>query len=195
MTTAFCLGNGLSRKQVNPNLLANYGKVYGCNALYREFTPTALIATDKPIASEIQESGYSAKNRFYTRKPIPNMGAHQVPKKYYGNSSGPICAAIACIDQNTKIYLLGYDMGPTLQGRFNNIYADTQHYKKSTQEPTYTGNWVRQLRQVFVDFPAIEFIRVVGETTAKIPDFTDVANLKHLPMDDFINAINTGKDL
>lgn len=195
MTVAFCLGNGLSRQGIDLKQVANWGPVYGCNALYREFTPTALIATDKPIASEIQESGYSAKNRFYTRKPIPNMGAHQVPKKYYGNSSGPICVAVACLDQASKIYLLGYDMGPTLQGRFNNVYADTAHYKKSTQEPTYTGNWQRQLRQVFLDFPNVTFIRVKGETTAQIADFQDVPNLKHLPLEDFVNAINTGKDL
>lgn len=195
MTVAFCLGNGLSRQGLDIRAMANWGKIYGCNALYREYTPTALIATDKPIASEIQESGYSAKNRFYTRKPIPNMGAHQVPKKYYGNSSGPICVAVACLDLNSKVYLVGYDMGPSLQGRFNNVYADTAHYKKSTQEPTYTGNWVRQLRQVFLDFPNINFVRVAGETTANIADFAGLDNLSHMPRADFVNAINTGKDL
>ena len=59
MTTAFVLGNGVSRQAVDLNRLKSLGKIYGCNALYRDFTPDILVATDKPIATEIQNSGYA----------------------------------------------------------------------------------------------------------------------------------------
>ena len=195
MTIAFCLGNGLSRKDIDPNLLSKYGDVYGCNALYRTFSPKALIATDRPIATEIQESGYSGKHRFYTRRPIPGKGAVQIPKKYYGQSSGPTAAAIAALDSHHKIYLIGYDMGPNVNGKFNNIYADTDHYKKSSADPTYTGNWQRQIVTVVRDFPEIQFVRVQGPTTAMHTELSALLNLVHLPLATFLERINNGKDL
>ena len=195
MTIAFCLGNGISRRGIDLNALANYGAVYGCNALYTEFTPTALVATDTPIATAIQESGYSAKNRFYTRRPIAGLGGQRVPQKYYGSSSGPICISIAALDNHSKIYMLGYDMGPNEKGKFNNVYADCKHYKTSGAEPTFTGNWIRQIRTVVTDFPQTKFVRVKGATTADIPDLNSIFNLAHLPLETFLERINNGKDL
>jgi hypothetical protein len=195
MTVAFVLGNGISRKSVNLQRLAELGPVYGCNRLYQEFTPTALVATDRPIASEIQESGYSGRHRFHTRQPIPGLGAKPVPKPYYGSSSGPICASLAALDGHQCIYLLGYDMGPAENGLFNNVYANTPLYKKSTDQPTFTGNWIKQLRQVVNDFGDRRWIRVRGTTTAKIPELENIASLSHMPLDQFLELINNGKDL
>ena len=39
---AFVLGNGLSRKPIDPHLLKQHGRIYGCNALYRTFAPDYL---------------------------------------------------------------------------------------------------------------------------------------------------------
>ena len=39
MKRVFCLGNGESRKGVNLDILKQHGKIYGCNALYRDYTP------------------------------------------------------------------------------------------------------------------------------------------------------------
>ena len=89
MTRAFVCGNGISRQAVDLTQLRPLGKIYGCNGLYRDFEPDCLVATDKPIAESIQNSGYSATHRFYTRRPIHKLGALPVPKKYHGNSSSP----------------------------------------------------------------------------------------------------------
>lgn len=193
--TAFVLGNGRSRAPIDVDHLLKIGAVYGCNALYRSHTPTVLVATDKPISTEIQETGYSAANRFYTRRPLPNKGAQKVPQKYFGFSSGPIATAIAAMDGNTKIYLLGFDMGPSETGRFNNVYADTNFYKSSTDSPTYTGNWTRQLITVAQDHPECLFVRVHGSTTAEVPEFNAVSNLQKLDFADFVARINSKKDL
>ena len=53
----YVLGNGLSRKNVNPYLLN--GAVIGCNACYRDFEPDILIAIDGGVIFDIVESGYS----------------------------------------------------------------------------------------------------------------------------------------
>lgn len=193
--TAFVLGNGVSRSYIDPEQLARWAPVYGCNALYRTFTPTVLVATDQPISREIQESHYGRHNRFYTRRPMANLGGQPVPRQYFGFSSGPIAAAIAAMDFCSPIYLLGFDLGPDQSGRFNNIFAGTEHYKSQDAAPTYTGNWVRQLCQVFEDFKRARFVRVMGPTTAEIEQFDAVKNFSKLDMQQFRERINTGKDL
>ena len=189
MTTAFVLGNGLSRRELNLSLLKSKGSVYGCNAIYREFEPDCLVATDRPIAQRIQETGYSASHRFYTRRPIAGKGALAVPKKYYGNSSGPIAAAIAAIDGNSQIYLIGFDMGPTASNKFNNMYAGTEFYKAKDASPTFTGNWIRQVQQLCKDFENVQFIRILGDVTAEINDLKSINNLAHMHMEDFIRGV------
>jgi len=194
MTTAFILGNGVSRQAVDLELLRPLGKIYGCNALYRDFVPDVLVATDKPIATEIQNSGYPIKNKFYTRKPIDNLGALKVPHEYYGYSSGPIATGIAAIDQHRLIYMIGFDMGP-VNNKFNNVYADTDFYRKSDATPVFTGNWIKQIRKIAEDFPKTHFVRVQGKTTADIAEFANIKNLTHLPMIAFLDRINNQKDL
>ena len=193
--TAFVLGNGISRNSIDVEHLLTLGPVYGCNGLYRTHTPTVLVSTDRPISTAIQESGYSARNRFYTRRPLPNTGAQMVPQKYRGFSSGPIAVSIACEDLIRKIYLLGFDMGPTVVGKFNNVYAGTDFYKATDANPTFVGNWIRQLTTVVRDFPQVQFVRVAGDTTADIKDLQGLSNLTHMLIADFAARINTTKDL
>jgi len=73
MTKVFCIGNGESRKNFNLDLLKPHGKIYGCNALYREYTPDVLVSVDHGIMHEIYQSGYCYENetwfRDWTRVP------------------------------------------------------------------------------------------------------------------------------
>ena len=195
MTRAFVCGNGISRQAVDLNQLRSLGKIYGCNGLYRDFEPDCLVATDKPIAETIQNSGYSAAHRFHTRKPIQGLGGLPVPKKYHSNSSGPIATALAALDGHQTVYLLGFDMGPTVNQKFNNVYAGTDFYKKSDAAPTYTGNWVKQLCTIAQDFPQTTFVRVCGTTTADIRELKVFTNLLHIPVQMFQDRVNTGLDL
>ena len=192
---AFVLGNGVSRKHIDVNTLLKLGTVYGCNALYRTHTPHVLVATDQPISTQIQESGYSAKNKFYTRRPINSLGAHKVPQSYFGFSSGPIATGIAAGDGHKTIYLLGFDMGPAANGLFNNVYADTEFYKQTLAKPTFTGNWVKQLVSVTKDFPNQQFVRVCGDTTAVIPDLQALSNMKSIPIAEFVALLQSPKNL
>jgi hypothetical protein len=195
MSYAFVLGNGVSRLEIDLQVLKNLGPIYGCNALYREFAPTVLVSTDRPISEAIQNSGYANEHRMYTRKPIPGLGAQRVPQDYYGFSSGPIAVALAAMDQHRAVYLIGFDMGPVKGDRFNNVYADSEFYKKSSSRPTYTGNWVRQIQRVCKDFSDVNFFRVMGQTTAAIAELRGIKNLAAMPIQDFQNRINNTKDL
>ena len=187
---AFVLGNGVSRRHIDVDILLKLGTVYGCNALYRTHTPHVLISTDRPISQQIQESGYSARNKFYTRRPIDGLGAHRVPQQYFGYSSGPIATGIAAIDGHKTIYMLGFDLGPTAAGKFNNVYASTEFYKDANDNPTFTGNWAKQLATVTKDFPEQQFVRVCGDTTAIVPELQNLTNMKSLPIAEFIQRMS-----
>lgn len=195
MSRAFVLGNGRSRYGLDLPLLASLGTVYGCNALYRDYMPAVLVATDRPIADQIQAQGIPQQTRFYTRKPIPGSGALRVPQRYFGFSSGPIAVALAAQEGAQAVYLLGFDMSGNETGHFNNVYAGTEFYKKASAPPTFSGNWVRQLITVMGDFPDRAFVRVSGTLTAPKDEFRTVKNLVTMPMADFQDRINNTKEL
>jgi hypothetical protein len=190
MTRAFVLGNGRSRQGLDLIQLHAHGAVYGCNALYRDFAPDVLVATDRPIADAIQASGYALKNTFYTRRPSAESGAHRIPVQYHGFSSGPVAVALAAIHGHDRIYLLGFDLGADANQQFNNVYADTEFYKKTGDLPTYTGNWCRQIGQITRDFARVDFVRVCGSTTADVPEFGALPNLTHEDFASFRHSIN-----
>lgn len=195
MSTAFVLGNGVSRQGIDPAILRPYGQIYGCNALYREFVPDVLVATDRPIATKIASEGYALANRFYTRRPESGTGALALPPQYRGYSSGPNAVGLAALHGARRIFMLGFDMGPTQQNLFNNMYADTEFYRTSQHPATFSGNWCRQLVQIAQDFPATEFVRITGPSTAAIADFDRVKNLQHVDLVTWLDRINNKKDL
>jgi hypothetical protein len=105
-----------------------------------------------------------------------------------------VCASIAAEDGHDTIYLIGYDMGPTADGKFNNVYAGTEFYKRIGDMPTFTGNWIKQIRTIITDFPMISFIRVCGATTQRHNELNELKNLKHQDIELFLRSINNQKD-
>lgn len=192
MSTAFVLGNGISRAGIDLTWLHTHGTIYGCNALYREFEPDVLVATDRPISEQIQKSGYAQNHVFYTRNPVPESGARAIPKHFWSFSSGQVALGLAADAGYDQVYLLGFDLGPTKSNKFNNVYADTEFYKTSKSVPTYTGNWISQVIKVVKRFPKTQFVRLVGATTATINDFHNVPNFSHRSLPEFLEQLNNG---
>ena len=192
MSTAFILGNGKSRLSVDLTKLSPLGATYGCNWLCKTFTPDCLVATDRPIADAIQQSGYAQKHRFHTRKPIVDLGGKHLSNEYKGFSSGPNAAALACIDGHSDIYLIGMDLGTT-NGMFNNVYVDTQFYKKELDPPTYAGNWINQLVKLTEDYPNRQFYRIEGIESAFVKQFGKIDNMKIMNMESFLQMVNTAR--
>lgn len=75
MNRVFCIGNGESRQGFDLEQLRPHGKIYGCNAIYRDFTPDVLIAVDHGIEHEIYHSGLAQKIPCYFRnwQKVPAM--------------------------------------------------------------------------------------------------------------------------
>jgi hypothetical protein len=189
MKTAFVLGNGISRQGLDLELFSRLGQVFGCNALYRDFAPTLLVATDDPIAREIERSGYPKKHRFITRNPVPGTGSEKIRLNFTW-SSGPIALSYACASGATEIFLLGFDLGG-ISGKFNNVYADSEFYKSSSDSETYSGNWVAQITATISEHKLVKFVRAVDQNSAKISVFEKFKNYREISLNDFTTSINT----
>jgi len=98
--TIFCIGNGESRSPVDLIKLKSQGKIYGCNGLYRDFTPDVLCSVDGQMMHEIYHSGYGDKNELWLRdwNPIPGVTYNLV---VYANLSP---SEIEIAKKNFKIY-------------------------------------------------------------------------------------------
>lgn len=199
MTRAFIIGNGLSRRGFDLNLLPSKGKTFGCNAIYKEFTPDILVSVDPGISREIQDSGYSLEHIHYARKPIENLGAIKVDRTAWGWSSGPIAFWYAINDPGIiNIFLLGFDFVGTSQNsndsrKHNNIYSGKEHYKKASEAATHYGNWITQLHQAMNEFKDKDYnVYHVGAYDDFIPEkLCDDAKWHELTYEAFTEMINT----
>jgi hypothetical protein len=185
---AFVLGNGKSRLGVDLAALKSQGAVYACNAVYREFTPNHLVAVDSKMVREIVRTGYHLTNQVWTN---PNTTILNIEKINYlhphkGWSSGPTALDLAVDHGFTEIYILGFDF-EGIDGHLNNVYADTDNYRKSTDPATFWGNWINQTATVIKNNPDVNFYRVVRETDninfKELPQGTD--NFRHVFYSEF----------
>ena len=63
LRTAYIIGNGQSRIGLNLDVLG--GDIWGCNALFRDYTPDYLTIVDVSIMGECAESAYPKYNKCY----------------------------------------------------------------------------------------------------------------------------------
>ncbi len=184
---AFVLGNGKSRLNIDPRNFQERGTVYGCNALYREFAPDYLVAVDVKMVNEIIASGYHRTHQVWTNsnKGVTSKTNINFLSPHKGWSSGPTALWFASTHTYQTIYILGFDYQGA-GGKFNNVYADTFNYKKSTDAPTFHGNWLSQTEKVIKEFRQIKFVRVI-EDGAFVPDQLGYQhpNLKHINYHEF----------
>ena len=184
--TAFVLGNGTSRQSVDLNQLKSHGTIYGCNALYREFQPDYLVAVDVKMIIEINNAKYQHSHEVWTN---PNRSYHLLtgfnffnPSK--GWSSGPTALWLASTHDTQDIYILGFDY-QGIDNKINNVYADTQNYKKSIDNATFYGNWLKQTCITCQKFNKKRYIRVLGEDSFIPKEFLKIPNLIHISIEEF----------
>jgi hypothetical protein len=188
VNAAFILGNGTSRATVKSQELKTFGKVYGCNALYRTFDPDYLIAVDVKMVLEINKAGYQHKHTVWTNpnksyQKMSNLNFFQPSK---GWSSGPTALWLASQHGYEKIFILGFDYKGLDEGKkLNNMYADTVNYKKSTEGATFFGNWLRQTVSVIKENPNIMFYRVIASDNYVPDELNKFVNMQHITIDTF----------
>lgn len=185
---AFVIGNGRSRLSINLEDLRRHGRTYGCNALYRDFAPHVLIATDPGITGEIESSGYALNHVFYTRRPTAELGSRLITR-HFGFSSGPIAVKLAADAGHSKIYLIGFDLA-SQDGLQNNVYSGTEHYRPKGERETYYGNWIKQLSQIFGEHQNQQFIRLMQPDGIIPYEWAACTNHSSQLLVDFMQDIN-----
>jgi len=77
MNRVFVMGNGESRLKYDLAEIHQFGKMYGCNAVYRDYAPDALICVDDRMMHQVYWSGYAIDNVCYFRD------WHRMPAEAY----------------------------------------------------------------------------------------------------------------
>lgn len=191
---AFVLGNGVSRKPIDPKNLKPFGKIYGCNALYREFDPDYLVAVDVKMIVEINRMGYQHNHEVWTNpnKSYSRMTNFKFFQPSKGWSSGPTALWLAAQHRHDKIYILGFDYRG-IESKVNNIYSDTPNYKRSSENATYYGNWLKQTENVIREHKNIKFVRVIQPDNFCPPELNKHINLKTITVEEFQNLYRLPK--
>ena len=191
--TAFVVGNGTSRSTIDIHALHNHGVVFGCNGLYRQHRPDYLIAVDVKMILEINKEGYNVHNEVWTNynKAFENLKNLNYFKPSKGWSSGPTALNMSTEKGFKTIYILGFDYKGLQDGRkFNNMYADTNNYKRSSDGATYYGNWLKQTKTVIEQNPTVQYVRVVDHDTFMPPELSNLTNLRTMKKEAFIHLFN-----
>lgn len=189
---AYIIGNGPSRKDFDLNLLNGSGQVYGCNALYRDYTPDFLFSVDAKMTKEIATSGITEKVVCYA--PLlevnRNKGFNLIPRNPH-YISGNAALHTAIIHGHTNVYMLGFDFREYGKGQLNNIYQDTECYGERNNDDIFNA-WLQQFRKMIKQRPYVKFNVVHNNPPEYLHhlitgDHQDNANVMNY--DDFIEKV------
>lgn len=178
-TQAVVIGNGDSRKKFPTKLLGEHRggpmgrdtvQTYGCNALYREFSPTFLVSTGRGITEEIAQTRYTEEHIVYTSSQhlIEHPGKFYLVPQDPSWNAGTIATYLACFDGHDRIFLLGFDnsVGENVN---NNMYAGTNAYPPVDQN--YSDiYWIKSMEYVMSMYNEVEFVRVMPNKYWKVPN-------------------------
>ena len=107
----FVLGNGPSRKYIDPSKLD--GTVIGCNACYRDFTPDVICAHDAGIISDIVNSGFDGDCYF------THNSWNLLPAEVYSTvRNGSEIETKRKAGDNNFVYISGLDKNVELPQRY-----------------------------------------------------------------------------
>lgn len=151
----FVLGNGKTRKQVDPVYLKSKGHLYVCNRAALDMAYDVCVAVDKEISLELQQKGHTV----YTRNNALHTEHAVQIQKNAGWSSGPVAATIAAMNGHAYIFLVGMDLISDTK-QLNNLYADTKYYKTHDSAATPHSNWVSQMDAIFTEYSSQRFLHV-----------------------------------
>ena len=154
MKRVFCIGNGESRKGFDLDKLKPFGKIYGCNAIYRDYMPDVLTAVDHGIMHEIYHAGVAQKIPCYFRDwtKVPAMTYEQM---LYGamdktEADETLKKVLKSNERgDSKEYVMH---GSNIQGIVNMIKRDPKKYndelftleKKHINHATIKVSWIKE---------------------------------------------------
>jgi len=145
VSRVFCIGNGESRRDFNLQNLRQYGKIYGCNALYRDFTPDVLTSVDHGMMHEIYHAGVAQKIDCYFRDWTKVPAMHYEPMVYGGMSEMDAKEHLDDIlvsnERGDSDQFVMH--GANLKGIVEMIKRNGEKYKKNVNNSTIKVSWIK----------------------------------------------------
>ncbi len=169
MKISFCIGNGESRAGFNLSKLRTFGKLYGSNAVFRDYDVDHLICCDRRMAMETVSKNY--KGLVYTRKDwfsfFPYDNFKQLPElpweeneKYtqsFHMGSGLHSVNVAIQDNPNIIVIIGHDFWGS-GAKHNNLYKGTENYNDTIAPAVDPSFWIKQFVMFFRIYSNIQFV-------------------------------------
>lgn len=192
---AVIIGNSPSRLEFNLNHLKKFSGLlgadtlqsYGCNAVYRDFSPDFLIAVGNEITKELASSEYIKNNIVYTSAihllEYPNK-FYLIPYNPYADA-GTTAAYIACFDGHKKVYLLGFDEQDAPGVNFN-VYAGTNGYDK-LETDVGSDKWIANRLELFTLYNDVDFVWVTPYGRSTVPEsHKSCVNFRQISLREFV---------
>ena len=197
---AVVIGNGPSRLDFDMRaifehsgglLAADRVQTYGCNALYRDYTPDFLVARGNGIIAELAATDYPTGNIVYTSSihllEYPNK-FYLIPHDPYADA-GTTAAYIAAFDGHKTIFLLGFDNHDT-PGYNYNVYADTAGYAE-THSDALSQKWVADRAMLANTYYDVDFVWVTNAGGVTMPDeWAALVNFRQISFKAFVIEAN-----
>jgi hypothetical protein len=197
---AVIIGNGVTRLDFDMRAIFEHRggllgvdtvQTYGCNALYRDYSPDFLIARGDNIITELANSDYTIDNVVYTS----SLHLFKNPNKFYLIPYDPYCDAgttaayIAAFDGHKKIFLLGFDNQDT-PGHNYNVYADTSGYDIINSNIS-DQKWIVDRASLINAYEDVDFIWVTNKGRTLMPnEWKACVNLRQISFRDFVLEAN-----
>jgi hypothetical protein len=169
MELTVVIGNGESRIGFDLSKLDGH-ITYGCNALYRDYNPTYLVACDRLMVEEIVDRGKAVYTRDKWKNDFKDYPfVKYLPRLPYSGQlradqednwgTGMYAAYLASLKRPKKTYLLGFDHHITTV-RVNNVYKGTNCYIPKETKAVNTSYWTYQLGHLRGIYPDIDYVHV-----------------------------------
>jgi len=133
---AFIIGNGESRRNFDLNDIKGVAPIYGCNALYRDFSPDWLVAVDEGVIDEINSSNFPKESTLFPRSKAEEYepaDMHPGRNRYPRNNSGMYAMQRAIEKDHNVLLCLGFDF--LINDSYlscTNLFAGTKNYGAET---------------------------------------------------------------
>lgn len=187
----FVIGNGESRRGFDLSSLEKHGLVYGCNALYREYSPKLLFVHDSHMKEEVK-TFYKKEFAFVDGGLAKIYDKNNNLKKVVGLNHQVLMTGIAAayflcsINKATEVFLLGFD--PFKKGNFRScLYDGTQNYPKKIEKSVIPSidRSNSDIRVLATEFRNVTFYRV-GDKQDLLPhSWTSLKNFKFITYPEF----------
>jgi len=142
----FIIGNGESRKDFDLTLLRKHGKIYACNAYYRDNPlPDVLVAVDSTMTHEIYHQGIAHKIPCYFREwtKCPNF-MYQTMKAGFLSTQGK-SKEDKFITNGDSALPIGDEFvmnSHTIKGEATILREDGTKYKKMIDNTHIYNSWI-----------------------------------------------------